>query len=120
MTHTKIQQESNDSLHLLRFGRLKTEKMTYNNSQYYRWFLVFKSVLIFPNLSRCSESFDFCCMFVYCLYYLDIKLTFNKRGAPKAPPTHHHINVISKKYDNYKNITKIEYPSPYQCYIQKI
>ena len=25
MTHTKIQQKSNDSLHLLRFGRLKTD-----------------------------------------------------------------------------------------------
>ena len=25
MTHTEIQQKSNDSLHLLRFGRLKTD-----------------------------------------------------------------------------------------------
>ena len=25
MTHTKIQQKSNDSLHQLRFGRLKTD-----------------------------------------------------------------------------------------------
>ena len=28
MTHTKIQQKSNDSLHLLRFGRLKTDLKT--------------------------------------------------------------------------------------------
>ena len=28
MTHTKIQQISNDSLHLLRFGRLKTDLKT--------------------------------------------------------------------------------------------
>ena len=28
MTHTKIQPKSNDSLHLLRFGRLKTDLKT--------------------------------------------------------------------------------------------
>ena len=28
MTHTKIQQKSHDSLHLLRFGRLKTDLTT--------------------------------------------------------------------------------------------
>ena len=28
MTHTKIQQKSNDSLHLLRFGRLKIDLKT--------------------------------------------------------------------------------------------
>ena len=28
MTHTKIQQKSNDSLHLLRFGRLKNDLKT--------------------------------------------------------------------------------------------
>ena len=28
MTHTQIQQKSNDSLHLLRFGRLKTDLKT--------------------------------------------------------------------------------------------
>ena len=35
MTHTKIQQTSNDSLHLLRFGRLKTDLKTQNHLQYF-------------------------------------------------------------------------------------
>ena len=33
MTHTIIQQKSNDSLHLLRFGRLKTDLKTQNHLQ---------------------------------------------------------------------------------------
>ena len=34
MTHKKMEQKSNDSLHLLRFGRLKTDLKTWNHLQY--------------------------------------------------------------------------------------
>ena len=53
------------------------------------------------------ESFDFV-VFLYFSYSSDIKLIFDKRGAPKAPPTHYHINFISKEYKKYKNTTKIK------------
>ena len=48
-------------------------------------------------------------VFLYLLYSFDIKLVFNKRGAPKAPPTHYHINFISKEYKKHKNTTKIKW-----------
>ena len=123
MTHTKIQQKSNDSLHLLRFGRLKTDLKTQNHL--YRKSMgaisylqlpeklklsflladVYISLYIFLHFYICLCVFAyFLCVFVYIFGFSSYKIdSLISGGCRRRPPP---ISLSILYEENPKRYTK--------------